>query len=383
LRRKEKVIDREITFQPTVEDAVAIGLTEKEKNQAAAESCLKLQIGNIRTIQKVSSALRQLRDVLAEIQVAVPESFGLQLQTTTVLAMWAYWERIIDVDDLEKLEIGDSTQVLMGEADARLSPEQKDLYQRVREYGYSYSDDTDKMVIRFIKTGAIDKDELRLRVQENDAAVAKRQRDEAMERAWEVYRGTLRPNIEEVVAALYEAHIAGIEDVQTSHLAQAVWVLRELDAGEKADDLADRFFGRVAPIDTYSSYPFKEMLQDAKFLERWKEQTESEAPDKRTIDETIESYYYDKSNAMDDFKRLAQFSEDEYYDWFRTTTNLKVLGVASALGHIQHRLPLAIAEIQTIERNVLAALRRISSENKINGIRLRHLFANEARGQDP
>jgi hypothetical protein len=98
------------------------------------------------------------------------------------LATWAYWERIIDVDKLEKLDIGDSALVLIDEADAKLSPEQKDLYQRVREYGYSYSDDTDKMIIRFIKTGAIDKDELQLRVQENDAAVAKRQRDEVMER---------------------------------------------------------------------------------------------------------------------------------------------------------------------------------------------------------
>jgi hypothetical protein len=67
------------------------------------------------------------------------------------------------------------------------------------------------MIIRFIKTGAIDKEEMRQRVQENDAAMAKRQRDEAIERAWEVYRGTLQPNVEEVVTALYEANLAGIE----------------------------------------------------------------------------------------------------------------------------------------------------------------------------
>jgi Cdc6-like AAA superfamily ATPase len=79
---KEKVIDREMVFQPTVEDAIEIGLTDKEKNRAAAESCLKLQIGNIRTIQKIGSVLRQLRGLLAEAQVAVPPSFDLQLQTT-------------------------------------------------------------------------------------------------------------------------------------------------------------------------------------------------------------------------------------------------------------------------------------------------------------
>ena len=230
------------------------------------------------------------------------------------------------------------------------------------------------MIIRFIKTGAIDKEEMRHRVQENDAAMAKRQRDEAIERAWEVYRGTLRPNVEEVVTALYDAHLAGIEDVSASHLAQAVRVIRELGAEDKANELTKRFFSRTSPIDNYDSYPFKEMGHDERFVEQWREKTAAEAPDERTLEETISSYYYDKSNAMTDFKRLAQFEEEEFYEWFKGTENPKVLSMASALSHIQYRLPLAQAEIEKIERDALAALRRISAEDKISGVRLRHLF---------
>jgi hypothetical protein len=204
-----------------------------------------------------------------------------------------------------------------------------------------------------------------------------------MERAWEVYRGTLRPNTEEVVDALYEAHVLGIEDVQTSHLAQAVGVLRELGAEEKADDLMDRFFGRASRIETYSSYPFQGIIQDHKFLERWKEETEREVPDERTLDEIIESYYFDKSNAMSDFKRLVQFSQDEFYDWFRKTTNPKVISVASALSHIKYRLPQAITEIEIIEDRVLAALRQISAADKISELRLRSVLANDVTGQGP
>ena len=328
-----------------------------------------------RPVPGAYGAERQLRDFLTEIGITVPESFDLQLQTTTVLATWAYWERVIDIDDLEKLEPGDSMVALMEEeAQPHLSEKQKDLYQRVRDYGYAYSDDTDKMIIRFIKTGAIDKEEMGQRVQENDAAIAKRQRDEAIERAWEVYRGTLRPNVEEVVTALYDAHLAGIEDVSASHLTQAVSVIRELGAEDKANELTERFFSRTAPIDNYDSYPFKAMLHDERFLEQWREKTAAEAPDERTLDETINSYYYDKSNAMSDFKRLAQFGEEEFYGWFKGTENPKVLSMASALSHIQYRLPLAQAEIEKIERDVRAALRRISAEHKISEVRLRHLF---------
>ena len=52
----------------------------------------------------------------------------------------------------------------------------------------------------------------------------KRRKDEAIERAWEVYR-TLTVNPDEVVAALYEAHVAGIQEAQTATVAQAVWVI--------------------------------------------------------------------------------------------------------------------------------------------------------------
>jgi KAP family P-loop domain len=374
---KEKVFDREFAFEPTVDEAIAIGLSDyQHKNQFAAEQCRKLKIANIRTIQKIDSALRQLRDVLLGLNLTVPEVFDQQLQSTGVMAVWTYWERVIDIDDLEKLELGDSTVALMEEAQPRLSDRQKDLHQLVRNYGYAYSDDTDKMIIRFIKTGVIDGDEMRVRVQESDAALEKRRRDEAIERAWEVYR-TLKVNPDEVVSALYEAHVAGIEEAQTATVAQAVWVIRELGHEDKADDLTDRFFKRAAPMGSYSRYPFHEMIADSKFVERWKTESEKEAPDERDLDATITSFYSDKTSIIDDIKRLAQFTSDNFYKWFSSTDNPRVFAIFTALSRIEHRLPLVITETEKIEADVMAALRRIASESKINRIRLRSLFPKE------
>jgi hypothetical protein len=212
---KEKVIDRELLFQPTIEDAIRIGLGDAEEKQTAAESCRKLAISNIRTIQKIDSTLEQLREIVDALGGKVPDSFDLQLQTTAVLATWAYWERVIDIDELEKMGIGDSTIALMEETQARYTEAQKEQYRRLREYGYAYSDETDQLIIRFVKTGTIDSEEVALRIRENDAAQEKRRLDTQMESAWAVYR-TLRPNADEVVVALYESHVAGIEVVQTA-----------------------------------------------------------------------------------------------------------------------------------------------------------------------
>lgn len=373
---KEKVIDQALTFEPTVDEAIAIGLSDYQgKNQFAAEQCRKLEIANIRTIQKIDSALRQLRDVLSGLNLTVPEPFDRQLQSTGVLAVWAYWERIIGIDDLEKLEPAASTMALLEEEQQGLSREQKDLYRWVRRYGYDYSDDTDKMIIQFVKSGIIDSDEMRLRVQENDADLEKRRKNEAIERAWEAYR-TLKVNPDEVVTALYEAYVVGIEEARIANVAEAVWVIRELGHEDKADDLTDKFFKRAAPIDSYSIYPFREMIADSKFVERWKTETEKEVFDERNLDTTITSFY-SKRHAADDIKRLAQFTSDNFYEWFTSTDNPRVFAIAKALRRIEHRPAFVITETAQVEADVMTALRRIAGENKINEIRLRTLFPGE------
>jgi hypothetical protein len=372
---KEKVIDRELTFEPTVDEAIAIGLTEYQgKNSLAAEGCRKLQIANIRTIQKIDATLRQLREVLDQIKVKVPETLDQQLQSTGVLAVWAYWEQVIDIDALEKLELGDTDSVLMDSRE-KLPEKLQEMYRLLREYGYGYSDDTDKMITRFVKTGVIEPDEMRLRVQANDAAVAKRKRDEEIEHAWNFYTKTLKRNEDEVVKALYETHLAGIEDAQIGSLAQAVWLLRQLGHEAEADDLTDRYLNRREPIARYGDYPFREMVIDEKFLESWREATDREVVDERDIDTTIRSYCGEKSSTMDDIKRLSQFTTDEYHRWFTTTDHPSVSTVAKALARLQYRLPTLEAETARVEAAVRAALERIVGESRINTLRLRSLIA--------
>ena len=67
--------------------------------------------------------------------------FGSVLQATIVLAVWSYWERVIDIDALEKLEMGDTTSILLDESRSKLSIELQQTYKLLHDYGYGYSDD--------------------------------------------------------------------------------------------------------------------------------------------------------------------------------------------------------------------------------------------------
>src|SRR5260370_17504627 len=116
------------------------------------------------------------------------------------------------------------------------------------------------------------------------------------------------------------------------------------------------------------------MIIGEKVGERWKAETDKEIADERDLDATITSFYSDKSNTMDNIKRLAQFTADDFYDWFKTTDNPRLFSIIRALSRIEHRLPLVITETEKVEADVMTALRRISGENKISHIRQRPLI---------
>jgi hypothetical protein len=189
--------------------------------------------------------------------------------------------------------------------------------------------------------------------------------------------------VDEVVNSLYDAHMAGLEDVETANLSQAVWVLRELGVGDKADDLIDRFLNRKSSIGSYEDYPFKELVRDKEFMKRWKEHAAKEVSDKRDIDTTINSFYAEKTDIIKNIRRLSQFTANEFLQWFTTTENPGVLSIAKALVRIGHRPPLMIKEIEKVEAEVSTALRRISAGSTINRLRLRSLFPEDDAAQQP
>ena len=96
------------------------------------------------------------------------------------------------------------------------------------------------------------------------------------------------------------------------------------------------------------------------------------------IDSTIQSFYTEKGSTIDDIKRLSQFSAEDFYRWFTTTENQSVLNIAKAVAHIRYRLESLSDETNKIETAAKDALKRISAKSKINQIRLRSLFPDEA-----
>lgn len=82
LVNKEKIIDLELTFAPTTDEAVTIGFAGSETDNVAADCCRKLSISNIRTIKKIQEHLARFRGIAKTYDITPPPEFDAQVQST-------------------------------------------------------------------------------------------------------------------------------------------------------------------------------------------------------------------------------------------------------------------------------------------------------------
>jgi hypothetical protein len=370
LANKEKIIDVELTFSPTLDEAVAIGFSGSEGDQTAIECCRKLKTSNIRTIKKVHNHLARFRGIVQACGTTAPPEFDAQVQSTMALAVWAYWEHVISLSDIKQLESGD---VWSPHFDKKIDESKRRFYQLLTDYGYSHTDNTDRLVITFVEQGVVDSKELASTISEFTNELARRQRAAKVNEAWQLYRGSLSPNGDAVADALYSSHAAAIEQVEMTALDAAVRILSELGFQERADDLIEKFVNRATSIPAYHSFPFPELVQDKKLIERWK-QSSSTVPDTRSISETVASFCGKPKDVRKDIEKLTTFTEEDFYGYFSITQDERLFPYIKALSKIEWQLPDLLEKNALIERNVQCALDRISRESKINAYRLRNLL---------
>lgn len=203
--------------------------------------------------------------------------------------------------------------------------------------------------------------------------LARRKRTSDVNTAWELYRGSLTDNADAVADALYDSHVASIEEVEMSSLDAAIRILGELGLETRANDLIDRFIHRTNPLPDYDDFPFLGLIQNRALRERWKAAS-TEVPDTRSISETIESFSSPARDVRRDLARLSTFSADDFYTYFTGAQVERLFSRINVLSNIEWRLPDLDETNRQIEGNVKAALERLSTESKINEIRLRNLL---------
>jgi hypothetical protein len=160
---REKVIDHEVSLKTTAEEAFDIALQSNQSRYAEPirESVKICDITNIRIIQKI---VRAVNNLLAD-RMDLNEGVIKRVVPSTVLLGAIHYKGIVDGPDIDYVLAlnARSVRISMSGSRSELNPEDE-LRQRhwktlMQSLGIHSSDDYERLVVEFLRSGLLDADE--------------------------------------------------------------------------------------------------------------------------------------------------------------------------------------------------------------------------------
>ncbi|HEX5091155.1 MAG TPA: hypothetical protein VFV84_00540 [Burkholderiales bacterium] len=310
---REKVIDVEVEFAPTVEEAVGyVFAADDPRHGRVLAHSQKLKLTNIRILQRI----RRLLDELATYINGKHPSIEDAALGSIVLFAWAFYGRTSAGVPLEFI-VSEDFSAFVGDFDApegkQTSDKETEWKAILKDYGYLYTDKLDRTLADFIEKGYPDTERLSAVIEELDLAGNAGNAREDFKKVWSLYNESFDDNEAEFVAALTDRFSANAKHLSASDLNSAVMVLRELGRGGEADTLIAIF------VEAHKTQP--EMFDvgsislfgsvDEALKERFYEQRGLSQPVLQ-LEEVVKRIAEHNSWNQEDIKLLAKTSSAEY-----------------------------------------------------------------------
>ncbi|MBP6004690.1 MAG: hypothetical protein KA746_14765 [Pyrinomonadaceae bacterium] len=373
-RHSEKVVDIQVTFAPTAEEAFEIAFTRTEDQYALVrEYCLRLGVKNIRVLKRIKRFLHNLKPHLEGREKAVK----VHIISSLILAVWSYYDKDSNPPSLEVIEKfsfplirmkSGLTKELIDEDDQRTC----DLLYGT--YGYYRTDPLDIEVFKLVRTGFIDENTfLRELESENQKAIA-RKGNETFSQIWKMFHSSFADNMEEFVksaAILFEENVPflALSDVES-----IVSILRSLGRDSEADTMIDRYLATHNDVFTseFRGTVFYRHLKD----EYFKEKVDLIIPTSSitgNFDEAMQLLVDKPGYEYRVVQYLASIDDDDFYEKVKLIESEKLYSMVRACLQMKE-IDDEGGRYNEVARKMSSALERIATEADINRIRIAHMF---------
>lgn len=237
----EKIIDYDITLEPTAEDTINIvfGNGNKEEGELLRENIKKLQINNIRIIKKIQNHANQILKYL-------PQG---KFQTETVKSALSTLCLYCDIyyapnPDKPTLEF-----VMMGELWERKDESESDKKWRkmLSSYGYTGTDNMDREIYYFIKNGYINVSAFERSALELDRQYQLGTVENKYKKAWYPYHNSLKINSNELLDAIYSSFKEAVHTISAMNLNSTYILFKDLGDNERAKEILEFYIAEHNP----------------------------------------------------------------------------------------------------------------------------------------
>jgi hypothetical protein len=387
----EKVADVTLRFEPTPEEAAAIGVDgDLPFYEQLRSNCASLGIVNIRTIKKIERMAKRLYAELKDFDARV---FGQALHTLTLLE-FAKLQPIEapSLDYISKLnDFSIAFEEVFAEQAENLEnprPAEHTQWQALLSaYGFNQIDELDAVIFKAVREGHVDSDALKKEGLALEKRLKAADADQSFQQAWDLYHDSFNDNAKEVTAALAEAVKKTPDAISPTNLSGTVSVLKDLEwEGDVPALIAGYVEARAQEPKDFWDLPrstFGGEVRDPDVREAFAKKlaTFSEGRDPVAV---LHEIAKERGWNPDDVAFLAGVSPDEFYAIFKRLQGKDLRrAIAGALWF--RSIVNADEDMAKVTANAVAALQRIGQESKINRRRVtqRGVVVPDAEEQEP
>jgi len=361
---REKVIDVEIKFEPTASECIEIAM-EKDLQNEIGDYIRLLNINNIRIIKKIEVLSKRILELLEGFEKEVIR----QALQTAVLMSWCFYDKSKSAPDFNFIK--EFRGRLYNFDNKTESNELMNAKAILRQYGYGATGPFDLEIGGAIERGFI--------IESSFLAEAKKLNvARKREKSFENYRITFLKCMEtfdedkdNVLKELRSSFKENIKYLGTNTLDDTVRLFRDLEEDKLADELIEIYIKERKDENELFNVKranFNGTLKDSKLVKRF-EEIYQEKEEMITIEDVIERIAGKDGWFAEDIEVLSNFVVDDYYGLLKKAKGDRLsLYIDTCLQF--ERIQNATNAYKMISQKMTEALLRISTENKLNAIRV-------------
>ena len=361
----EKIADTLIRFEPTPEEAAAIGLNcSLPIHENLSADCISLKIVNIRTIKKLERLAIRLSEELANFDARVLKQaihsislFGFSKFQPDTAPTIEYLKSLSSWDEILKENEKDATKA-----------EWRSL---ISEYGFGQIDEFDQVILDGFEAGHFDGAKLRALADQLQKQLQAQDNDDSFSQTWRLYHDSFENNADEFMEKLAYSIEQTPMAVTPTGLSGAIAILKELQWKGDIGKLIDSYIkGRDDERDFWdlSKNRFGGDINDADVRKAFSEKLAT-FPELRDFSEILIKMGEKNGYNPSDFPFLASHDKSALYDLFISLTGANLRRAIN--GALWLKDSQEYPEMRALGQAAEEALRKIGNGSEINRQRVK------------
>jgi len=363
LKYREKVVDVELRFKPTAEEAVVWGLPEALWERERVRACvLSLGITNVRILGKIVHVIGLLEPVIGGMHEQVRDV----AIRSAVLISWCYFDKSESAPSLEFFRKWNTVTNELRKKKEKPTPEELRWDSLLGAYRFFPFSEIDLAVEKMIVQGYAEESGLVEEATKLDATFKDGDKEQKFEAAWKSFRDSFDNNETEIVDGLRDGLKMAVHQVTPVNLSGTAALLRELGQGQLADELIEFYVKqRENDRDVFDlkRNPFADHITDAPTRDALRRSATAVAKPV-PLRQAVETMAAQRGYSIEDEQAVAAATSEEFYQLFKSELSVPLRQAVQAC------LAFSQPPKEQIAKRAEEALRRIATESNINRVRV-------------